>query len=407
MELGFSIKNTYNPETKLYENNLEPHEVTDDSVFLLGKEKQDVRDTLIRLALDDIYNNEPVVFFGSDGRAIDEIISKIPKERQHSVLYINPTIQPFGLNILNGVENKSLFTVTLMEALKGIWNYDRTATPTLDQYLRAGIMTLLHAGDASLLSLKPLLTNDEFRGTVLGELKDEVLKDFWRDFKSLPEKDKRTEISSTLNKLTAFSIDPVVRNCIGQKGHYLSFNQNIVLVDLDESLLGKENARLLGAIILTQLFLDGVDDLYTNLYIEGAPRYGNAILGNILTHCQNIISILSAQYLDEFDVHFRESLLATMEHIVAFRTSYLDADTLQPEFNLKPLETQLFKLQSNIAYARIGGSYSYQSLYMFPNQREETKQVRKIIKRCSAQCTEKTANIEKRIRDLYGHYVEG
>ena len=113
----------------------------------------------------------------------------------------------------------------------------------------------------------------------------------------------------------------------------------------------------------------------------------------------------SVQFLDQFDNSFIPTLLGTVEGIVAFRTSVKDAKTLDSEFRIPPLQTQLFELSEQSAKVMLDGTVT--GLSMYPNEYPRTGQEEKIIKRCLEQCTEDKKNTNKRIRDLYGNYVKG
>jgi hypothetical protein len=318
-------------------NNLgrqEPFTVPKRNTFIVGQPRTGKSETLIRLALDEIYNKKPIVFISSRGKAIAEILNHIPKKRQNDVLLFQPSRFPFAFNILARVpqERHALLATTILDTVKGIWGYDRTPTPNIDQYIRAGIGTLLSVKGTTLLSLKFLLTDNSYRTELLGYVSDVLLKDFWDDFEELTDKEKRQETASTLNKVRAFMFEPLVRNCIDQRTNKLVLKDKIVLVSLDEARLGDENASLLGALVLAHLFVEAVYELDTTLFIDDAYRFGTAILGKLLT--TDVPTVLTAQYLDQFSRDFQPQLLGSIEHIMATRTSLKDSETLAAYFDL-------------------------------------------------------------------------
>lgn len=387
MELGH-----YNHLTETIPFNTEKR-----STLFIGKRQPELSDALIRLALDDIYNGESVVFIDPIGNCVAEILRKIPKDRQKDVLYFNPKTQPFAFNILHNAQNAPLLASTILETLKGIWGYERTPTPNLDQYVRGGIQTLLGTEGSTMLHLKTLLTDNQYRDSV--QVQDPILKDFWTDYETLTSKEKRQDTASTLNKLRAFMFEPLVRNCLGQKTNKLVLKDRIVLVSLAEGELGSENSSLLGALILAQLYVEGVEGLSTNLYIDGAHRFGSAILGKVLTSCSAVHTQLSIQFLDQFKTDFQSFILGTVGQIVAFKTSVKDAKELEPEFNLTNDHYKLFEQRQGYATASIDGAPHV--LLMYPNQRPETGQGLRIIKRCASQCTQPLETIEKRIGSMF------
>ena len=367
------------------------------SSLLIGKPKTGKSTTLIRLALDSIYENKPIVFFDPRGSAVDEILKHIPNSRQKDVLYFNPSLYPFPFNILYDVQEKALFTTTVLETVKGVWGYDKTPTPNIDQYIRAGIATLLEY-PSTLLDLKFLLTDTDYRTHVLNHVTDCLLKDFWHDFEKMTDKEQRQETASTLNKIRAFIFEPLVRNCIDQQKNKLSFTDTIVLVSLKDGELGAENASLLGALILAQLYVDGVRGLPTTLFIDGAHRFGTAILGNILTNCPNVETHLTLQYLDQLSRDFQPTLLGSVEQIIAFKTSVRDAKILEPEFDLTNDQRHLFELHPFTAYVGSTLIHTVPHNYMIPKKPRNTKKAvqQRIIDRCKA-LSGSREEIEKRL----------
>lgn len=321
----------------------------------------DTHDTLVRLALDDIYNGKNIVFFGD----VEEILNKIPKNRQPKTQIIKPDLQPFALNILKDKHPK--LPNVLLDALKGIWGYDRTATPVLDMYLRAGIMTMMEQGK-SFLDLKRYLTDSKRQYP-----KDKNLKDFWYDFDELSHKDKRHEVASTLNKLWAFLLDKDIRDCIGQKKNHIDLN-GIVLIDLDE------NTLPLGAFILSHLYLTGD----TTVYLEDAHLYGSFVKRLIY----RLPVMFSVRYLDQFHRDTIPSILG-VEQIVSFRVGADDYRRMASLMNIAPNDTSPVELTDRAIMARNGKSVE---LDMPSNDYPLTQQETKIIERCYSQCT---APVEK------------
>jgi hypothetical protein len=311
----------------LHKSTLTPFDTERRSTLILGKPRTGKTTALTRLALDDIYAGRPVVFIGSD---VSQVLRHIPKWRQHEVTYFSPSDFPIAFNILSGIRDgrHALFATTLLETVKGIWGYDKSPTPTLDQYIRAGIHSLLSVKGTTLLSLKHLITDKAYRTYITSQLHDPILTNFWADFEKLTDKEKRQDTASTINKIRAFFFEPLIRNCLDQHHNNVSFN-GVLLVSLKDE-LGRENASLLGALILCCLYVSGQE---THLYIDGGERYGTAILSALLS-APHIKSFLSIQYLDQLSKNFQPALIGSVGQVVAFRSSLRDAQELEPEFNL-------------------------------------------------------------------------
>jgi hypothetical protein len=99
------------------------------------------------------------------------------------------------------------------------------------------------------------------RARLTEQLPDHVYEAYWRDFSNLPRREFEERFSSTRRRLLRFLGAPTIRRIVGQRQHALNFQQimddgDVVIVDLStQGSLSDENARLLGAMITSELRL--------------------------------------------------------------------------------------------------------------------------------------------------------
>jgi hypothetical protein len=99
------------------------------------------------------------------------------------------------------------------------------------------------------------------RQRLTGNLPDQVYGEYWRDFQKLVPKEFEDRFSSTRRRMLRFLGAPVVRRIVGQRQSTFNFKQvmddgDIVIVNLaPRGPLSQENARLLGAMITSELRL--------------------------------------------------------------------------------------------------------------------------------------------------------
>lgn len=332
-------------------------------------------DALQSLAIQDIYNNQSVVYLGDDS-----ILDYIPLRREKHVLLFSPSEYPIPFNILAKVPEKRrpLFASTILEALKGIWGYENVPTPTLDQYLNAGILTLLSVPGATLLNLPYLLNNKSYRESL--SIKDSVLKDFWETFDDMTPKEQRQDTASTRNKLNAILFEPYIRQCFDVQNNKLSFKNKIVLLSFKERDLGRANASIIGALALAQLYIEALDGLNTTLYVPDAHRFGNAILSSVMTVVPTLFAVPNLQ---KFKPNNREQIVADVDQIIAFRTSLKDSKELEPEFDIaeKPQgRFHLHELDYGVAYHTQSGLTT--EVRTEPHTYPKTGARERILERC-------------------------
>lgn len=379
-----------------YTHNGDTFELPKRNTLVIGQKATGKTNALVQLCLEDIYNNESVVFIDPVGTAVDQILERIPYERHEDVILIDPSRTPFAINLFDTQHDPSLFARTMVDVVKGIAKYDSLATPRMDDFIRTGTHTLLEVPDSSLVSLYYFLTNKKFRETCLSGVFDPVLKDIWDYFDGMSDKDKRLYIESTINKLRAFLLDSTVRNCIDQRHNNVIIKDKIVLVATREGSIGSDNATFFGLLVLAQVYMDGVQGVNSTIYIDGCHRLMSSLLSNILA-VPDLSVVLSLSFLGLVGKEWHPVLFGGVETVVAFRTSVTDSDLLSPEFELSHnnLERELSQVGTFQAYVRANGHTTLidSPLVDYPL----TKNATRIINRCSRDYSSRQSILDKRI----------
>lgn len=365
-----------------------PLELADANLLILGRRDTGKTTLAVKLALDKIHGNESVVFLDSTGDAIEELLDHIPKRRQKDVILCDPSRSAFPLNIFSNVPPERYTTVasTLRDAVRSLWGF-KISTANIDQYMKAGVLTVLPCKGESLLSLKYVITDQAYRQKLLKDNPDMLLKDFWKDHEALKDNEQHNRTASTLSKIWAFALEPKIRRCIDHRDNRLQFKDKIVLVSLKEADLGADNAALLGAIVLTSLYIEGLSDLTTTLFLDPAKLF--LPLVPQLHTCRNITTILTLQALQETDV------LPGVSKIVAFRTTLKDAKTLKDDFPVGESATkQLPQLADGVALL---SGLEVLDIQTYPHDFPKTTERNKIEARCKSQSRLPDEAIDKRL----------
>jgi hypothetical protein len=373
-----------------------PYKTKRRNFLFVGSSQTGKSETLIRLALNDIHNEKNIIFIGSD--STDEILKHIPNKRQAETTYCNPSLQPFAFNPFANVpanKHKALAN-SFIDTIHTLLTYDGS-TPTLDDYLRVSVLTLLSMEAVSPISIYFLLTDKKYRAYLPSNVKDKFLLAFWERFETLTPKEKRQEISSTLNKLSVFIFDPVLRNCLVQPENHISLQNPVTLVSLDEMDLGEDSTSFIGALMLASL--NAQESSKVTIYIDNASRYGSRILSKLLKN-SSFTTILAVHALDDFP---RLNDILKSADIVALRTSFVDAERLKKEIRVQPQQVPINSLEDHQAYIMHGESAYELDLplheYEKPTKPRNTKKPveKRVIDRCAGQCTLSDNKIKERL----------
>src|SRR5205823_5233479 len=88
--------------------------------------------------------------------------------------------------------------------------------PRVEQIMRNSAWVLMDAG-LSLLELRPLLQDQQYRHQALKALTNDEVKDFFvHQYDRWPERQRVEWIESTLNKIDPFIVNPILREILGQ-----------------------------------------------------------------------------------------------------------------------------------------------------------------------------------------------
>ena len=120
--------------------------------------------------------------------------------------------------------------------------FGETWGPRLEYILRYTILALLDHPDTTMLDITRMLTDKKFRKEDLATVHDTVVLQFWNvEFASWNDKFQAEAIAPVLNKVGAFTANPVIRNIIGQPKSTFNIREimdegKILIVNLSKGL---------------------------------------------------------------------------------------------------------------------------------------------------------------------------
>jgi type IV secretory pathway TraG/TraD family ATPase VirD4 len=152
-------------------------------VYCLGKTGSGKTTLLRNLILQDIHAGHGVGIIDPHGDLAEDVLDHIPSRRSDDVVYFNPSDQeyPIGFNLLRTVpqESRHLVASGVVSAFKNIWR--DSWGPRLEYILYAAIAALLDCENTSILGVQRMLHDRRYREWVIKQVKDPLVKSFWRD----------------------------------------------------------------------------------------------------------------------------------------------------------------------------------------------------------------------------------
>ena len=228
---------------------------------LLGPTGVGKSTVLLSLALADAAEGRGLLLLDPKGDLATDFVARLPQERAADVVVLDPTNPcPVGFNPLAGPPELAVVTAeavlgVLAELFRDSWGI-RTA-----DVLSAALLTLARIPQATLVWLVPLLTNPAFRRRVLALAPPDPLGTdvFWQGYEAKPVRTQAVEVAPVLNKLRQLMLRPGLRAMLGQAQPRFGLTdllerRRIVVVNLNQGLLGAGAARLLGTLLVSQLW---------------------------------------------------------------------------------------------------------------------------------------------------------
>jgi type IV secretory pathway TraG/TraD family ATPase VirD4 len=321
-------------------------------LYIIGQTGTGKSALLELLTISDMYTSYGFAVIDPHGDYAINILKRIPAERAKDVIYFNPadTDYPIAFNPME-VEDEKLKTHTCSELIGVLKRMFDSWGPRLEYILRYSILALLDYPDATMLDITRLLTEKKFRNSVLEYVNDPVVRNFWTvEFSSWNDKFAAEAVAPVLNKVGAFTANPLVRNIIGQPKNSFSIRQimdqrKILIVNLQRGLVGEDNAALLGALLVTKIQMAAMsradipaeERIPFYLYVDEFQNFATDSFATILSEARKYALNLTVanQYIAQMLPEVRDAIFGNVGSIISFRTSADDANSMLRYFEPK------------------------------------------------------------------------
>lgn len=320
-------------------------------VYIIGQTGAGKSGLLELFALSDVYHDQGYAVIDPHGDFAIDNMRFIPNSRLNDVVYFNPadTAYPLGFNPLEVTDpaHKTNISSEVIGVLKRM--FGDSWGPRLEYILRYTILALLDRPDPTMLDITRMLTDKKFRKDTLAYCQDTVVLQFWSvEFASWTDKFQSEAIAPVLNKVGAFTANPVIRNIIGQPKSTFNIRQimdegKILIVNLSKGLIGEDNASILGAFMVTKIQLaamsrsdiaDISDRRPFYLYVDEFQNFATDSFATILSEARKygLNLTVANQYISQMSDTVRDAVFGNVGTMISFRVSADDAPILAKQF---------------------------------------------------------------------------
>ena len=320
-------------------------------VYIIGQTGSGKSGLLTLFALSDIYHNQGYCIIDPHGDLATDNLKFIPESRIKDVVYFNPadTQYPMAFNPLEVYDpaRKPNISSEVIGVLKRM--FGESWGPRLEHILRYTLLALLDRPQTTMLDISRMLTDKEFRKETLEYCQDVTVLQFWKqEFGSWGDKQVTESVAPILNKVGAFTANPIIRNIIGQPKSSFDIRKimdegKILVVNLSKGLIGEDNAAILGAFLVTKVQLaamsrsdiENVDDRRPfYLYVDEFQNFATDSFAVILSEARKygLNLTVANQYTSQMTEAVRDAVFGNVGTTISFRVSADDAPILSKQF---------------------------------------------------------------------------
>lgn len=369
-------------------------------VYIIGQTGAGKSGLLELFALSDIFHGHGYAVIDPHGDFAVNNMRFIPGSRLQDVVYFNPadTLFPLGFNPLEvtNPEQKTNISSEVIGVLKRM--FGESWGPRLEYILRYTILALLDRPETTMLDITRMLTDKKFRKDTLSYCQDTVVLQFWNvEFASWTDKFQAEAIAPVLNKVGAFTANPVIRNIIGQPKSTFNIREmmdegKILVVNLSKGLIGEDNASILGAFIVTKIQLaamsrsdipDVKDRRPFYLYVDEFQNFATDSFATILSEARKygLNLTVANQYISQMGDTVRDAVFGNVGTMISFRVSADDSPILSKQFEPQFEPNDLLQMHNRnfIINMVINGekapAFSARTLNLPPPQNDNTGRI--------------------------------
>ncbi|MBI2268277.1 MAG: DUF87 domain-containing protein [Candidatus Blackburnbacteria bacterium] len=371
-------------------------------VYIIGKTGTGKSTLIANMAINDMRNGEGVAVVDPHGDLSEILLDYIPSYRINDVAYLDAASsakRPFRMNLfeVKNPEHGELVASGVVSIFQKLYGY--SWGPRLEYILRNAILTLVARPNSTLVDVPRILTDPGFRRSVVENITDPVLKNFWSvEFEQMGDRLQAEAISPILNKVGQFVSSPTIREIIGYPTSTIDLedvmnNGKIIILNLSQGRLGEDNAALLGALLITKIQLAAMNrasireeerrDFY--LYVDEFQNFATSSFIKILSEARKYRLNLTVanQYAGQVAEDVQKAIFGNVGTLISFLVGAEDAQILTREFGSTYKEEDLVGLDNfqTILKLAIDGKTSRPFFgYTLPLPRSKNQNREKVVR---------------------------
>lgn len=328
------------------------------------------KSTLMRAMMwSDILSGEGFALIDPHGDLAEEIAAFSRRIRAEHLSYFNPAAPDgvLALNILEATGTKPhLIASGVLSVFKKLW--EDFWGPRLEHVFRNALLALAGIPGTTLGDVPRVLLDPSFRRTILSQVSDEKVREFWfQEYDRYTVPFRMQAISPILNKIGQFLAIPEVRRVLCQPRSSFDLREimdegKIFVANLSRGRLGEDASALLGALLVTKFELAALSRADISLrdrrqfyfYVDEFPTLATPSFAGMLAESRKyaVALVVAMQFVDQVEVSLRDALFENVGTLAVFRAGPGSARILAPQLEVVSKE-DLINLPRYCFYIRL------------------------------------------------------
>ena len=357
---------------------------------------------LTNIVTQDIARGDGLMLLDPNGDFAEFALGLVPRQRANHVCYLNlaDTGFPVGFNVLEDVEpdTRDVLASSIVSAFMHIW--PDAFSPSAERILLHAVTALIEVPSGTLMLLRRLLTDDNYRAPIVARLQSPITRGFFEHEFELWDADFRERcLSPILNKVDVFAASTAIRHVLGQPRSTLHLeramqNARIIIVNTSKGLIGDKPAFLMGGLLLARIKAAGMARASLppdqrrpfHLIIDEAHSYSTDAIVSLLQEARKygLSVVLATQYMKGLPPATQAAIRGSLGTLVVFRVGVDDAELFAPEFNRLHEQfnpTALYELGVGQTMARLPEWYGQMNVPPAPQHAIDPETIRKQSRR--------------------------
>lgn len=349
-----------------------PRESRDRHTYIVGGTGTGKSTLLLRMIREDMERGEGVILVDPHGDLYRQAMNAVPAARKNDLFHLDPADpgKPPGLNILDIPDSPlrrrhaGLLIDGLFRFFSEIWDMKQVAGPMFEMYFRNTLLLMCLKqpseaerglqGDTPALNLAQfsrVMTDKDLRNWLLKHCPDETVKAFWTNVaeKAGGEASLQNVAPYIISKVNGLVQGGYLSDLLKSGHNEFQLGQRmdrngIILLNLNKGLIGSNECRLLGTILMMEIFAAGLqrslvpekDRRPVNVYVDEFQNFVSDNAGTMLSEGRKfgLRLTLANQTLGQLAAspgqqNLLETVLGNVGNMILFRLGIPDAERLK------------------------------------------------------------------------------